>query len=408
MNPSRLTLLPLSLSPDMVCSYKGLVFVITSYGTTLPTCWNYCEGCPTTLGQTVFIDKALKAFPSPWRVCSWHKNHHLYQIGQKYTEVGLPLYDVCRKHGAIITTGHEHSYSRTKRMSSFQEFTVSQDQDDTIVLREGYSLAWVSGIGGIPIRDADPSLEANAWWASTAAKVGTATSASYGAVICKFNLNGELRRALCETKLVDGRIIDSFYLASDLQSLEVMPENPSVEPYNVNVCGEGHDVEVQVSTADDNAVHTYEGDHVECAPTSAVLESGNRMAFRFNLVKVQPHVGRVEAHFEFVAAKERTGPFDFLIYAELPTGGHSSPFVCDPERASLDLPLRNRTIASVRWNSYIKWFEGGMYPFASCAALPLVPFSLTCPSPSPVTPRQIFPWCSMRCLTTPDGAMVTL
>lgn len=338
---------------------------MTSYGTSKPTCWNYCDGCPETYGQTVFIEKAFRAFPSIWRVCSWHKNHHLYQIGTKYTEVGLPLYDACRKFGAIVTTGHEHSYSRTKRMSSFEDFVVAES-GETIVLSEGHSLAWVSGIGGIPLRSADSTLQSNHWWASTAAASGTSTVSSYGAVFCKFNLNGELRKAFCETKLVDGRIIDSFHLASDLQA---MASKPDPERDTVEVCAETVDIEVQVSKASDNAIHDISYNTVHCGPEVMMMEHGNRVAFRFEEIGYLTNLKVESAFLELVAAKEHAGNFEWLIYADKPTSGHSEPFECnqrfDGSTGPNSLLTRNRTVASVSWTETNgKWYEGGVYPYA--------------------------------------------
>jgi hypothetical protein len=325
----------------------------------MPTCWNYCEGCPTTLGQTAFIEKAFTAFPSVWRVCSWHKNHHLYQIGNKFTEVGLPLYDACRRHGAIVTTGHEHSYARTKRMSSFESFEVDQP-DELILLNKGRSLAWVSGIGGIPLREGDPTLVSNHWWASTAATKNTATTINFGAVFCKFNLNGELRRAFCETKVVGNRVIDSWEMTSDLQDVPKRPEDTTRN--SVSVCAEGDDVEVQVDSPNDNAVYDIQADVLSCDPYGQLVEHGNRVALRFNTVGALPRMVPTEAHLELVAAKEHAGSFHWIIYAE--KSAHSLPFECGSATpGSLSFGDRNRTNHAIEWTEINeKWYEGGMYP----------------------------------------------
>ena len=44
--------------------------------------------------------------------------------------------------------------------------------------------------------------------------IATQNGVTYGGVICKFNLNGELNKAYCYTKLIDNRIIDEFMLES--------------------------------------------------------------------------------------------------------------------------------------------------------------------------------------------------
>jgi len=38
---------------------------------------------------------------------------------------------------------------------------------------------------------------------------------TYGGMICKFNLDGQLNLAYCYTKLIDGRVIDEFYMQSN-------------------------------------------------------------------------------------------------------------------------------------------------------------------------------------------------
>ena len=49
----------------------------------------------------------------------WHKNQRILQVGSKSDEVGFEAYNRCAKMGAIIVTGHEHSYCRSKPISSY-------------------------------------------------------------------------------------------------------------------------------------------------------------------------------------------------------------------------------------------------------------------------------------------------
>jgi hypothetical protein len=338
----------------MVCSYKGLVFVLSSYGTSEPACYNFCTGCPTTLGQAQFIEKAFAAYPSVWRVCSWHKNHHLLQIGTKGTEVSLPIYDACRKAGAIISTGHEHSYARTHQMSSFQNFYTNVSTDGMIHINEGNTVAWVSGVAGYDLRTADPTLVSSAWWAATSASGGTTTvAAGYGALFCKFNLNGDYRKSLCEMKTVDGRILDSFVMQSDIP--DVLSPASSSET-QTTVCTSGSDIELQVASGTANAVQTAAGS-VTCSAASLVAGPGYTLGFTFLNVNLTSTSQIRSAYLEVAEEVELGGALNWTIRAEL---GPGAAFLC-PSTNSLS--SRTKTLGSVSWtsSSIDRWYEAGIY-----------------------------------------------
>jgi hypothetical protein len=86
-----------------------------------------------------------------------------FQIGPKQDETGFEVYDTCRRFGALVMTGHDHSYARTFLMSDFANFTIaSREPSPTIV--EGSSVVLLSGVGGQEPIPADPSLITNPWW----------------------------------------------------------------------------------------------------------------------------------------------------------------------------------------------------------------------------------------------------
>lgn len=73
-----------------------------------------------TLGvdHAQFIEEAFTIHHNvTWKICIWHKNQEKLQTGDKEDETGYLVYEVCRRHGAMILTGHEHSYERTHLMS---------------------------------------------------------------------------------------------------------------------------------------------------------------------------------------------------------------------------------------------------------------------------------------------------
>lgn len=174
---------------QMTCNYKGIYFVMPSVGTTGGISDN-----------ATYIANSLNSVPADaWRVCAWHKNQRDMQVGDKSDEVGWDAYENCRKKGAIIATGHEHSYSRTHLLSSMTNKTIASTASDFTVA-DGKTFAFVSGLGGIGIRDQN---RGGNWWA----KIYTSTQgATYGAMFATFYAD----RAEFYFKNINGQIIDKF------------------------------------------------------------------------------------------------------------------------------------------------------------------------------------------------------
>ncbi len=147
-----------------------------------------------------YISRSLDNAPdNAWRICAWHKNQRDMQAGGKYDEVGWTAYETCRQSGAIIATGHEHSYSRTHLLSDMSEQTIASTSS-SFTVSEGKTFAFVSGLGGIGVRDQERSGN---WWAS----IYTSTQgARYGAMFGTFYED----RADFYFKNINGQIIDQF------------------------------------------------------------------------------------------------------------------------------------------------------------------------------------------------------
>ena len=128
------------------------------------------------------------------------------QAGGKGNEVGWEAYEICREAGAIVATGHEHMYSRTHLMSNFENQEIASTSN-TLKLAPGKSFAFVSGIAGKSIREEDPELAANSWWANVYSET---QNADHGALFCEF----EDLKAYCYFKNINGKIIDEFNLES--------------------------------------------------------------------------------------------------------------------------------------------------------------------------------------------------
>jgi hypothetical protein len=146
-------------------------------------------------------------------VCGWHKNQRLMQVGGKTDEVGWDSYRRCLEGGAIIATGHEHSYSRTHLLSAFDPIVVV-DRTSPYTIEKGKTVGFVSGLGGHSIRVADKILEKDPWWASIST---LERDADYGALFCSFHVDGRPELARCYYKDIRGRVIDRFELLSAVE-----------------------------------------------------------------------------------------------------------------------------------------------------------------------------------------------
>ncbi len=181
-----------------------------------------------------YIDQSLSDHPSIWRICSWHKNQKLMQVGGKGDETGWAAYEACLAHGAIVATGHEHSYSRTFLMSDFENQVVVHN-DNHLELNRGQSFAFVSGLGGKGIREQKLTGD---WWASV---YTSDQSATFGVLFCSF----ALRDADCYFKTISGGVVDSFSLTSNLAKTEASDNNQPPSNHNTDVSGEDESTMVE-------------------------------------------------------------------------------------------------------------------------------------------------------------------
>ena len=140
-----------------------------------------------------------KAPAGAWRICAWHKNQTEMQVGGKRDETGWISYETCREKGAIIATGHEHSYSRSHLLSNMSKQTVD-GTTSPYLLSNGKTIAFVSGLGGTEPRVQKRNGD---WWA----KIYTKTQdAKHGVLFGTFYD----KHADFYFKNVNGEIIDSF------------------------------------------------------------------------------------------------------------------------------------------------------------------------------------------------------
>lgn len=131
------------------------------------------------------------------------------QTGAKTNGTQWGVYDTCRLHGAMIATGHEHSWSRTYLMTNFEHQTVASTNGSYLALKPGESFAFVNGLGGRSVRGDLICSKAGScpWWAS---KVNADTGVKAAALFCRYHVRGIPTLADCYLKDIDGRILDQF------------------------------------------------------------------------------------------------------------------------------------------------------------------------------------------------------
>ena len=170
---------------NAACTYQGMFFILSGVGT-------------MGTGHAAFITDQLSLDDSVWRICSWHKNQRAMQVGGKQDEVGWAPYEECRKGRAIIATGHEHSYHRTKTLSDMQSQTVDPNSPDPDLVRvdHGSTFAFVSRLGGRSIRDQERCLPTTSPYGCNGEWASIYTSdqrASFGALFIEFNLDDDAK-----------------------------------------------------------------------------------------------------------------------------------------------------------------------------------------------------------------------
>jgi 3',5'-cyclic AMP phosphodiesterase CpdA len=216
------------------CTYRGILIVLSGIGLRERD-GRYRDDrvvrdpsgkeIPGAYNEGIYLGdlwKRLAGATQRWRICAWHKNNRRLQVGGKGSEVPLQAYDICRQHGAIVATAHEHSYSRTHLITRFHPSIIHAGPSKTLAIKPGQTFAFVSGLAGLSIRDRRQPCRS--WWARSYVRsyrnggrkcAETITGATYGALFCTFRAKGVANRAECYFKNVDGRIIDRFSLTAN-------------------------------------------------------------------------------------------------------------------------------------------------------------------------------------------------
>jgi predicted phosphodiesterase len=202
------------------CNFKGVHLIESCIGVSelRSTCG------ANAADQVSFIQSSLAASSAPFKICNWHKNQHDMQTGSKTNEVGWQAYQACMNAGAIVATGHEHSYERTGILTNIGNATnhgIVSGGYATMSISPGRSFVLVSGLGGVEIRDFEAaSHNDDTWWATTYSSnrwlkngvTQTLGTPSYGALFVRFHDGGNPKRAVAYFKDLNGRLIDEFVI----------------------------------------------------------------------------------------------------------------------------------------------------------------------------------------------------
>ena len=165
-----------------------------------------------------YIQKQLATDDHVWKICSWHRNQQAMQVGGKADEMGWRVYETCKDLGAIIATAHEHSYQRTRTLTSMQHQIVdaSCPSPNNLCIAKGSpgkSFVFVSGLGGRSVRDQQRCLPATFPYGCKGewGKIYTRNQGgTFGALFIVFGINGDPTRAQGYFKNINGQVADTF------------------------------------------------------------------------------------------------------------------------------------------------------------------------------------------------------
>jgi hypothetical protein len=203
------------------CLYKGVFLALSSVGTLSEP-----SGAPD---HEEFLAGTLAQTDAIWKICAWHKNQHDMQVGDKSNEVGWGAYEACQDGGAIIATGHEHSYARTMTLTDLGNagngHGAATASDPAVVeVGPGKNFVFVSGLGGRGVRDYASDHDDDTWWASMYAsdryvlngqEIDSFDDEWYGVLFIDFHVDGDPYKARGYFKTTTGEVLDEFVIFAD-------------------------------------------------------------------------------------------------------------------------------------------------------------------------------------------------
>ncbi len=206
---------------QMGCRFRGLELVLSGVGTMPAT---------MPIGHERFIANRLTQSSAIWRVCAWHKNQRDMQVGTKTDEVGWAAYEVCEAGGAIVATGHEHSYARTRTLTAVGYREIGHGAtgpDDELSVGLGRNFVFVSGLGGSSIRNYSDLHEKDTWWAAAFTRNWWLHDGEWtdlaeaeikvvpGVAFIDFHVDGDPKKARGYFKTIAGDVLDEYVVWAD-------------------------------------------------------------------------------------------------------------------------------------------------------------------------------------------------
>jgi hypothetical protein len=278
------------LGVNAVCFYKGILIVESGIGELTEK-----DDVPAV----EFIEQALSSYPdAKWKQCFWHKNQRLMQLCSKEDEIGWDAYDVCRRYGAQIVNGHEHSYSRTVTMDNLssngklsiakvfeptelgasfpgisdawcdtncldgagvlapacdpnEKEPLCQPKTNDVVLEEGKTYVMTQGMGGRSLRQDCNGFGELDWWANTAhagdSSLNPGTPAANSFTGCVYHPDGRVGIAECFTRDINGMLLDKWTITSRVGEGKPVPPKEDIPEQG---CAVDYDADVTDDFAD--------------------------------------------------------------------------------------------------------------------------------------------------------------
>jgi len=154
-----------------------------------------------------------------WRFCIQHMTSAKLSSGDQNRDsmVLARITDTCRKHGAIIISGHHHIYSRTYMLKSVgndqgEDPIRVSDRSNKLYVQEGITISITAGMGGY-----DGACNGKYWNATWMDKCISRPSDHRGAVIAEFDeQDTRIGYFKYMNSLKDGEIVDEFQIQSKL------------------------------------------------------------------------------------------------------------------------------------------------------------------------------------------------
>ncbi|AJF61583.1 hypothetical protein QT06_C0001G0748 [archaeon GW2011_AR15] len=206
------------------CRFQDILLVMSGVGTSFEES-----------GHEEFIAEELAASDKPWNICVFHKSNHDLRVGSKLDAdtLGRKYYQKCLDEGAIIVTGYDGNYARTRTITSLPDDgpIVTAGEPGQLTLGDGKSFTVVSGLGGNSLGNYSCALhDSDTWWASIfsnnyhmtngiqqvkSCTTNVVSNFNYGALFITFNVGGDTTKAKGEFKTLNGNVVDSFTITRE-------------------------------------------------------------------------------------------------------------------------------------------------------------------------------------------------